>query len=154
MATWYRPLLFASVNPEAAEARGVPVGRLSLMFLIVLALIVTGAAQMAGTLLVLSLAITPAAAAQRLSASPLVLAARPTGPRLRDRRQHHHASQHARPAGRAYPHHAPSRRPPRRRRTARRRGFFDTQATAACTEAAGACQDESCRPGRGPGSQG
>jgi zinc/manganese transport system permease protein len=75
MATWYRPLLFASVDPEAAEARGVPVRRLGLMFLLVLALTVTGAAQVVGTLLVLSLAITPAAAAQRLSASPLVVAA-------------------------------------------------------------------------------
>jgi len=75
MATWYRPLLFASIDPDAAEARGVPVRRLGLMFLVVLALTVTGAAQVVGTLLVLSLAITPAAAAQRLSASPLVVAA-------------------------------------------------------------------------------
>ena len=74
MGTWYRPLLFASVDPEAAEARGVPVRRLGLLFLIVLALTVTGAAQVVGTLLVLSLAITPAAAAQRLSASPLTVA--------------------------------------------------------------------------------
>jgi zinc/manganese transport system permease protein len=75
MAIWYRPLLFASIDPEAAEARGVPVRRLGLVFLVVLALTVTGAAQVVGTLLVLSLAITPAAAAQRLSASPLVVAA-------------------------------------------------------------------------------
>jgi zinc/manganese transport system permease protein len=75
MGTWYRPLLFASVDPEAAEARGVPVRRLGLVFLLVLALTVTGAAQVVGTLLVLSLAITPAAAAQRLSASPLAVAA-------------------------------------------------------------------------------
>ncbi|MDA8381232.1 MAG: metal ABC transporter permease [Actinomycetota bacterium] len=74
MATWYRPLLFASVDPEVAEARGVPVRRLGLVFLVVLALTVTGAAQVVGTLLVLSLAITPAAAAQRLSASPLAVA--------------------------------------------------------------------------------
>ncbi len=40
-----------------------------------LALTVTGAAQVVGTLLVLSLAITPAAAAQRLSARPLAVAA-------------------------------------------------------------------------------
>ncbi len=45
------------------------------MFLVVLALTVTGAAQVVGTLLVLSLAITPAAAAQRLSARPLAVAA-------------------------------------------------------------------------------
>jgi zinc/manganese transport system permease protein len=70
MGTWYRPLLFASIDPDAAEARGVPVGRLGLLFLVVLALTVTGAAQVVGTLLVLSLAMTPAAAAQRLSANP------------------------------------------------------------------------------------
>jgi zinc/manganese transport system permease protein len=75
MGVCYRPLLFASIDPDAAEARGVPVGRLGLVFMIVLALSVTGAAQVVGTLLVLSLAITPAAAAQRLSASPLVVAA-------------------------------------------------------------------------------
>ena len=46
---------------------------LGLVFLFVLAITVTEAAQMVGTLLVLSLAITPAAAAQRLSASPFVV---------------------------------------------------------------------------------
>jgi len=74
MAVWYRPLLFASVDPEVAEARGVPVRALGLLFLLVLALTVTGAAQVVGTLLVLSLAITPAAAAQRLSANPVRVA--------------------------------------------------------------------------------
>lgn len=74
MSIWYRPLLFASIDPEVAEARGVPVGRLGLLFLLVLALTVTGAAQVVGTLLVLSLAITPAASAQRLSANPLTVA--------------------------------------------------------------------------------
>ena len=74
MGIWYRPLLFASIDPETAEARGVPVGRLGLLFLLVLALTVTGAAQVVGTLLVLSLAITPGAAAQRLTASPLAVA--------------------------------------------------------------------------------
>ena len=59
MATWYRPLLFASIDPEAAEARGVPVRRLGLMLLVVLALTVAGAAEVVATLLVLSLAITP-----------------------------------------------------------------------------------------------
>jgi len=51
MATWYRPLLFASIDLEAAEARGVPVRRLGLIFLLMLALTVTGAAQVVGTLL-------------------------------------------------------------------------------------------------------
>lgn len=70
----YRPLLFASVDPDVAEARGVPVRLAGLAFLFVLAVTVTEAAQIVGTLLVLSLAITPAAAAQRLSARPAVVA--------------------------------------------------------------------------------
>jgi zinc/manganese transport system permease protein len=66
----FRPLLFASVDPEVAEARGVPVRRLSIIFLYILALTVTAAAQVVGTLLVLSLAITPAASAVRLASKP------------------------------------------------------------------------------------
>jgi zinc/manganese transport system permease protein len=70
MGVLWRPLLFASIDPEVAEARGVRTGLLGLVFLFVLAVTVTEAAQLVGTLLVLSLAITPAAAAQRCSASP------------------------------------------------------------------------------------
>lgn len=70
MAGIYRPLLFASVDPEVAQAKGVPVRLLGIIFLFVLALTVTSAAQIVGTLLVLSLAITPAAAAQRLATKP------------------------------------------------------------------------------------
>jgi len=73
MIILYRPLLFASVDPDVAVARGVPVRLLGILFLFVLALTVTAAAQVVGTLLVLSLAITPAAAAQRLSARPVVV---------------------------------------------------------------------------------
>jgi zinc/manganese transport system permease protein len=69
-----RPLLFASVDPDVAAARGVRVRTLGLVFLIVLAFTVTEAAQVVGTLLVLSLAITPAAAAVRLSARPVAVA--------------------------------------------------------------------------------
>jgi zinc/manganese transport system permease protein len=68
-----RPLLFASVDAEVAAARGVPVRALGALFLLVLALTVTEAAQVVGTLLVLSLAISPAAAAQRLSANPVAV---------------------------------------------------------------------------------
>ena len=68
-----RPLLFASVDPDVARASGVPTGLLGVVFLFVLAITVTEAAQIVGTLLVLSLAITPAAAAQRLSSSPFVV---------------------------------------------------------------------------------
>lgn len=73
MAIIYRPLLFASVDADVATARGVPVRRLGLVFLLVLAFTVTAAAQVVGTLLVLSLAITPAAAAQRWSPNPLTV---------------------------------------------------------------------------------
>ena len=73
-AIW-RPLLFASVDPDVAQARGVRTGLLGIVFLFVLAVTVTEAAQIVGTLLVLSLAITPAAAAQRLSPNPFVVTA-------------------------------------------------------------------------------
>lgn len=71
MVIIFRPLLFASVDAAVATARGVPVRRLGLVFLLLLALTVTEAAQVVGTLLVLSLAITPAAAARRWTANPL-----------------------------------------------------------------------------------
>jgi len=70
----YRPLQFASIDPEVAAARGVPTRLLGIAFLLILALTVTEAAQIVGTLLVLSLAITPAAAATRLSARPATVA--------------------------------------------------------------------------------
>jgi zinc/manganese transport system permease protein len=70
LAVLYRPLLFASVDPEVASARGVRVKLVGLLFLFVLALTVTEAAQIVGTLLVLSLAVTPASSAHRLSARP------------------------------------------------------------------------------------
>ena len=73
MVVIYRPLLFASIDPELAKARGVRTRMLGIVFLVILALTVTEAAQIVGTLLVLSLAITPAAAAQRFAAAPLVV---------------------------------------------------------------------------------
>ncbi|HKU18903.1 MAG TPA: metal ABC transporter permease [Candidatus Saccharimonadales bacterium] len=69
----YRPLLFTSVDPEVAAAKGIAVRRLGLLFVVILALTVTAAAQIVGTLLVLSLAITPAAAASRWTVAPLKL---------------------------------------------------------------------------------
>jgi zinc/manganese transport system permease protein len=71
LAVVWRPLMFASVDPEVAEARGVPVRFLSLVFMIVLGVAVALSVQVVGVLLVLSLLITPAAAALQVSASPL-----------------------------------------------------------------------------------
>ncbi len=71
LAIIWRPLQFASVDPAGAAARGVPVRALSLVFMVVLGLAVALAVQVVGALLVLSLLITPAAAATRVSASPV-----------------------------------------------------------------------------------
>ena len=65
-----RPLLFASVDPAVAAARGVPVRLLSTVFLVLTAVAVAESVQVAGTLLVFALLVTPAAAAQRITARP------------------------------------------------------------------------------------
>ncbi|MBI3212867.1 MAG: metal ABC transporter permease [Mycobacterium sp.] len=66
----YRPLLFASVNPAVAEARGVPVRVLSVIFMALLGLAVTMAVQAVGTLLLFALVVTPAATAIMLTPRP------------------------------------------------------------------------------------
>ncbi|MCL2668645.1 MAG: metal ABC transporter permease [Micrococcales bacterium] len=71
LALVWRPLTFASVDPDVAAARGVPVRALSLVFMVLLGVAVAMAVQIVGALLVLSLLITPAAAAVRLTASPV-----------------------------------------------------------------------------------
>jgi zinc/manganese transport system permease protein len=70
IAVLYRPLLFSSVDPEVAEARGVPLRAVSVAVFLLLALTTAEAIQVVGVLLVLTLVITPAAAAQRLTARP------------------------------------------------------------------------------------
>jgi len=70
IAAAYRPLLFSSVDPATAEARGVPLRALSVLTFLLLALTTAEAIQVVGVLLVLTLVITPAAAAQRLTANP------------------------------------------------------------------------------------
>jgi zinc/manganese transport system permease protein len=67
-----RPLLFASIDPLVAEARGVPVNFLGLGFLLVLSLVVAVAVQVVGVLLIFALLVTPAASARRLSSIPMV----------------------------------------------------------------------------------
>lgn len=72
VAIW-RPLTFASADPEAAAARGVPVRLLSPLFMLVLGLTVAMSVQVVGALLVLSIICTPAAAAMRVTASPVLV---------------------------------------------------------------------------------
>jgi zinc/manganese transport system permease protein len=70
LAVIYRPLLFASVDPDVAETRGVPVRLLGVLFMILLALSVSQAVQVVGVLLIFSLLITPAATAHLLTSRP------------------------------------------------------------------------------------
>lgn len=71
MLVMWRPLSFASLDPEVAAARGVQVKWLGIVFVIVLGIAVAAAVQVVGALLVLALLVTPAAAALRLSSSAL-----------------------------------------------------------------------------------
>jgi len=68
----WRPLTFASVDPDVASARGVPVRGLSVAFMLLLGLAVAVSIQVVGALLVLSLLVTPAAAAMRVTTSPVL----------------------------------------------------------------------------------
>lgn len=69
----WRPLTFASVDADVAAARGVSVQTLSIVFMLLLGLAVAVSVQVVGSLLVLSILVTPAAAALRVSSSPIVV---------------------------------------------------------------------------------
>ncbi|HOB47922.1 MAG TPA: metal ABC transporter permease [Mycobacterium sp.] len=66
----YRPLLFATADPEVAAARGVPVRALGIVFAALVGVVAAQGVQIVGALLVMSLLITPAAAAARVFSSP------------------------------------------------------------------------------------
>ncbi len=68
LAVISRPLLFATLEPELAEAKGVSLRLVSVLFLAIVAVAVAEAAQVVGVLLVFALMVGPAAAAQRLAA--------------------------------------------------------------------------------------
>lgn len=72
LAALARPLLFASIDADVAAARGLPVRRLSLAFLLLLGLAVAATSQITGVLLVFALLVSPAASAQALTARPPV----------------------------------------------------------------------------------
>lgn len=71
IAALYRPLLFASVAPEAARSAGVPVRVLGFAFLIVMAIGVAETAQIVGVLISTALLVGPAATAIALVRDPL-----------------------------------------------------------------------------------
>lgn len=68
----WRPLSFSSVDADVARAKGLPVTGISIAFMILLGLATAVSIQIVGALLVLSLLVTPAAAAMRVTASPLL----------------------------------------------------------------------------------
>lgn len=72
MVIW-RPLMFDSLDPDVAAARGVSTRAMSLLFMVALGMVVAVAVQIVGALLVLALLVTPAASALRVSASPVVV---------------------------------------------------------------------------------
>jgi zinc/manganese transport system permease protein len=72
LAVLYRPLLFASTDPDVALARGVPVRALSLVFAVLIGLTTALVVPIVGAILVLTVMITPGAAAARVTANPVV----------------------------------------------------------------------------------
>lgn len=73
LAVSYRPLLFATADPEVAAARGVPVRALGIVFAALVGVVAAQGVQIVGALLVMSLLITPAAAAARVFSSPVAV---------------------------------------------------------------------------------
>ena len=71
LAVCYRPLLFATADPEVAAARGVPVRAMGIVFAALVGVVAAQGVQIVGALLVMSLLITPAAAAARVFSSPV-----------------------------------------------------------------------------------
>lgn len=67
-----RPLVFASIEPDVAAARGIPVRALSFAFLLLLGVATAEASQVTGSLLVFALLVLPAATAEALTARPAV----------------------------------------------------------------------------------
>ncbi len=70
-AAIYRPLLFASLDEEVAEAKGVPVFSVGLIFMLLIAAAVSISVQVVGVLLIFALMVTPAAVAERVARTPL-----------------------------------------------------------------------------------
>lgn len=70
VAICYRPLLFASLDEDVAEAKGVPIFLIGTIFMLLIAIATSIAVQVVGVLLIFALMVTPAAAAQRIARHP------------------------------------------------------------------------------------
>ena len=71
LAIMYRPLLFASVAPDAARSAGVPIRSVGYAFLLIMAVAVAETAQIVGVLISTALLVGPAATAIALVRDPL-----------------------------------------------------------------------------------
>jgi zinc/manganese transport system permease protein len=65
----YRRLIFSSLDEDVAEAKGIPMVKIGLIFMLILAIATSIAVQVVGVLLIFALVVTPAATAQRLARS-------------------------------------------------------------------------------------
>jgi zinc/manganese transport system permease protein len=72
LAAIYRPLLFTSLDQDVAEAKGVPVYAIGIVFMLVIAAATSISVQIVGVLLIFALMVTPAAVAQRIAHRPSV----------------------------------------------------------------------------------
>ncbi len=73
VAVLWRPLLFASADPEMAAASGVPVKTMAVVFALLLGLTASQTVQIVGVLLVMALLIAPGASAVSISANPIAV---------------------------------------------------------------------------------
>lgn len=73
MVVW-RPLLAATVHQDLARAEGVPVFRMRLVLILLMAVVIALAMQLVGVLLITSLLIIPAATARRYARTPEMMA--------------------------------------------------------------------------------
>ena len=67
----YRPLLFTSLDEDVAEAKGVSIQGINVIFMILLAVAISIAVQVVGVLLIFALMVTPAAIAQQIARRPM-----------------------------------------------------------------------------------
>ena len=71
MVIFYRPLLFYSLDEDVAEAKGVPIGMIGIIFMILVAIATSMAVQVVGVLLIFALMIIPSAIAQKITNTPI-----------------------------------------------------------------------------------
>ncbi|MEW8298566.1 MAG: zinc ABC transporter permease subunit ZnuB [Candidatus Thiodiazotropha sp.] len=70
LGLFWQPLLSLTVHEELAQVEGVPVARMRLLFMLLIALVIAVSMKIVGVLLITSMMIIPAAAARRFSRSP------------------------------------------------------------------------------------